>query len=243
MHRAVVATSEGPESLVEVTVRRSFTTGRFFLVYGIVISVFLAVALSFSAGSSFASSFPVLLPIFGVVGSMGALVVFTNDRVKGVLEYLMAYGVSPRRIFLNTLGATLAMVSVVIVVAVGAGLGFYLVRGHALTAPLVLLLFGYGVPMAFVSAAFAATVGMFWTSLSSPRAGMNSPIGLIPFVGILPSLITLGIILVLGIEGWLSSQSLFFVAVGMVALVAAIVLVLLGIMDRFLRPERLLSPA
>ena len=101
----------GPPSLFGVTVRRSFAVGRFFLGYGIAVSLFLGVVEALSGGTTYDSSFPFLLPIFGVVGSMGALVVFTNDRVKGVLEYLLAYGLSPRAIFANVLAAALVMVS------------------------------------------------------------------------------------------------------------------------------------
>jgi len=73
-------------SLLSVTVRRASITGRFFLVYGTVITVVLGVILARVSGPSFASSYPLFLPIFGVVGSMGGLVVFTSDRTKGVLE-------------------------------------------------------------------------------------------------------------------------------------------------------------
>jgi len=234
---------EGPPSLVRITIRRAVTSGRFYLVYGVIVSLVLAASLSVASGSSFASAFPLLLPIFAVVGSMGALVVFTNDRLKGVLEYLLAYGATPRRIFLDVLLTVLLLVSVILVAAVGGGLALYLARHHGIPVVLALDLALYAVPMSYVSAAFAATVGMFWTSLSSPRAGMTSPLGLVPFIGILPSLGTLGLLAALGLEGRASPASFAIAGEGMVALVAAVVAVLVGSMDRFLRRERLLSPA
>ena len=233
----------GPPSLFGVTVRRSFAVGRFFLGYGIAVSLFLGVVEALSGGTTYDSSFPFLLPIFGVVGSMGALVVFTNDRVKGVLEYLLAYGLSPRAIFANILATALVMVSLVVAVAVGGSLAFYVGTGHQPTVQLAELLLAYGIPMSFATSAFAATVGMYWTALSSPRAGMNSPIGLIPFVGILPSLIALFVLIFLAARGIFSATELLLVAVGVVSGVIVIVLALLAASSRLLRREELLSPA
>jgi hypothetical protein len=234
--------AEVPPSLLGVTVRRAFTVGRFFLGYGIVVSVLLAVGLGLSAGMA-DTAFPFLLPIFAVTGSMGALVVFSNDRLKGVLEYLLAYGVSPRSIFVNGLLTSLVLVSVTIVPAVATNLGLGAAHGQPLWSAPAQLLVVYGLPMSFASAAFAATIGMFWTSLSSPRSGMNSPIGLAPFLGILPPLGTLAILVVLGISGVYSAASLLIAAAVMVVGVVVIVVGLLGTMERFLRRERLLSPA
>jgi len=235
--------AEGPPSLARITARRAATSGRFYLVYGCIVSLVLAVSLIATSGSSFGSAFPLLLPIFAVVGSMGALVVFTNDRLKGVLEYLLAYGATPRRIFLDFLLTTLLLVSVVLAAAVGGGLAFYAAKYGGIPADLAASLLLYAIPMSYASAAFAATVGMFWTSLSSPRAGMTSPIGLVPFIGILPSLGTLGLLAALGLEGRASHASFAVVCSVMVVLVAAVVALLLSSVERLLRRERLLSPA
>ena len=238
------SSSEGPPSLVGITIRRASVSGRFFLVYGSAISVVLGVSLVLASGSgSFASAFALFLPIFGVVGSMGALVVYTNDRTKGVLEYLLAYGFSPRRLFANVLLATLALASIVLVVGVGVGLGLYLAKGHPFTSQLALALGVYAIPMTLASAAFAATVGVYWTALSSPRQGLNSPIGLIPFVGILPSLATLGVVVELGLSGRGSGSEVVAVLGGAVAVIAAVVLILLARIGTLLRRERMLSPA
>jgi hypothetical protein len=236
--------SDAPPSLLGITIRRSSVLGRFFLVYGSVISVFLGVTLGLVSSSSFASAFPLLLPIFASVGSMGGLTVFTSDRLKGALEYFMAYGFSPRRLFLNVLVATLVLVSIVLSVALGVGVGLYLATGHALTPDLALALGLYAIPMSFASAAFAATVGMYWSTLSSPRAGMTSPIGLAPFIGIIPPVSTLLIIVVLGASGVTTSVTTFYaIALVVMAGVVVFVVLLLALIDRFLLRERLLSPA
>jgi len=230
-------------SLLAVTVRRASVTGRFFLVYGTFVCVLLGVLLAHFSGSSFTSSFPLFVPIFGVVGSMGGLLVFTSDRTKGVLEYLIAYGYSPRRLFANVLLTTLTLVSIVVGIGVSTSLGVYLAERHAVTANLVIGVGLYAVPMTYACAAFAATVGIYWTTLSSPRQGINSPIGLIPFIGILPALVTVFVITGLAASGPLSDDTVFLVLGSAMGSVAAVVLALLASMGRLLRRERFLSPA
>ena len=245
--RALMAappTSGEPLSLLGITIRRSIIIGRAALIYGTAMSLLLAIALSFSSGMVFSSAFPVFLPIFAIVGSMGGLTVFTSDRLKGVLEYLMAYGISPRRLFVNVLLASLVLVTIVLGIALGFGLGIFLVRGNSLSDVLVLLLAAYTLPMSYASAAFATTVGMYWSALSSPRQGLNSPVGLAPFIGILPSLATLGTIVALGAAGIVSTSSSFIIVTSAsLVLVATVVMVLLSMIGRFLRRERLLSQA
>ena len=230
-------------SLLSVTVRRASITGRFFLVYGTVITVVLGVILARVSGPSFASSYPLFLPIFGVVGSMGGLVVFTSDRTKGVLEYLLAYGYSPRQLFANVLLTTLALVSIVVGIGVPVSLGVYFAEGHTVTSTLAIGMGVYAVPMTFACAAFASTVGVYWTALSSPRMGINSPVGLIPFIGILPALATVFVITALSLSGPLSTGSLLLVLGSAMGAVALFVLALLLSMGRLLRRERLLSQA
>lgn len=235
---------EQPLSLLGITVRRASITGRFYLVYGSVVSVVLGLSLVLTAGNgSFVSVFPLFFPIFGVMGSMGGLVVYANDRTKGVLEYLLAYGFSPRRLFANVLATAIALASIVLVVGIGVGLGAYLAKGHPLTSRLALSLGIYAVPMTLASVAFAATVGVYWTALSSPRQGMNSPIGIIPFIGILPSLATLGVVVELGLSGRASGSETIEVLGIAMALMVTFVLVLLALIGRLLRRERMLSPA
>ena len=240
---AVPKTDHVSRSLLSVTVRRASVTGRFFLVYGTAISLLLGVLLAHFSGPSFTSSFPLFVPIFGVVGSMGGLIVFTSDRTKGVLEYLIAYGYSPRRLFANVLLTTLVLVSIVVGIGVSVSLGVYFAEGHAATSKLAISLGLYAVPMTFACAAFASTVGVYWTTLSSPRMGINSPVGLIPFIGILPALVTLFAIVALSISGPLSTDTLLLILGSAMGLVALLVAVLLVGMGRLLRRERFLSPA
>jgi hypothetical protein len=229
----------GPPSLLGVTIRRALVGGRLYLIIGTALGLIYSAILSSVPGPVFITIYPALLPIFTVTGSLGALVVFTNDRLKGVFEYLIAYGVTPRRLFLNTLLATLVLLSIVVGSSLTVGVGLYLARGRPFTLELGLLLGLYSLPMSFAAAALAATVGMFWTSLSSPRTGMNSPIGLLPLIGITPPLVTLFALAaapVLGVPA-------YAVAFAALVLVAVPTIVLLSLTGRLLRRERLLSPA
>jgi hypothetical protein len=239
----VATTDYVSRSLLPVTVRRASIVGRFFLVYGTALNLLLGVLLAHFSGPSLSSSFPLFVPIFGVVGSMGGLLVFTSDRTKGVLEYLIAYGYSPRRLFANVLLTTLVLVGIVVGIGVSVSLGAYFAGGYPVTSRLAIGVGVYAVPMAFACAAFASTVGVYWTALSSPRQGINSPIGLIPFIGILPALVTLFVIVALTLSGPLSTGSLLLVLASAMGIVATLVIVLLVSMGRLLRRERLLSTA
>jgi hypothetical protein len=236
----VPAAASEPPSLLGITVRRAVTMGRVYLIIGAVLSTFYSAILSVVPGNAFGIAGPLLVPVFAVVGAMGGLMVFTSDRLKGVLEYLIAYGLSPRRLFVNVLVASLVLATVVLVPSVAAALVVYRASGHAVTAALVDLVAAYTVPMSYATAAFAATLGMFWTSLSTPRQGINSPIGLIPIVGIAPPLGTLIATLVVTSR---AHAPAYVVPAAAVVLVAVFVLALLARIGSLLPHERLLSPA
>ena len=228
--------SEGPPSLLGITLRRSFVAGRVFFVVGILYVFFLSIGLSFSGPSSFDSAFPIILPIFTALGALGSLMVFAHDRIRGPFEYLMAYGVRPRRIFADVLVTSLALVTVEVGVTLAIGLGIYLALGYAISADLLAGLGLYALPESYACAALMATVGVFWTSLSSPRAGLNSPVGFIPLFGILPQILTL-------ILAGVFSAYRYEVLLGSLAVLVLIVVLLLGLTNRLMPRERLLSPA
>ncbi len=227
---------EGPPSLLGITIRRSFATGRAYFIVGVLYVFFLSLALSFSGPSSFASAFPILLPIFTVLGAIGGLTVFANDRIKGTFEYLLAYGVPPRRIFTEVLITSLTLVSIELVLTLALGLGLYVALGNGISSDLLLGLALYAIPESYACAALMAMLGVFWTSLASPRAGINSPVGLAPAFGILPQIVTL-------ILSGVFSAYLDEVLIGNVVVVVVIVLALLTLTNRLLPRERLLSPA
>ncbi len=227
----------GPPSLFGVTVRRAFVTGRIYLGIATAVSVAIAVVIGVASAAVFASFVPLLLPVYMVLAGMGGLMVFTSDRMKGVYEYLLAYGLTPRRLFLNAILASLVLVATVLGLALGVGLAVFVGRGNTVTGPLAVALALYTVPMSFTAVAFAATVGMYWSSVSSPREGLVSPVGLAPLVGVLPPLVTLFV-------GNAVGGAYADLAVVLALLVfVLVVLALIAAVDRLLPRERFLSSA
>ncbi len=237
---AELAAGSAPPSLLAITVRRSLTSGRVYLLVGAGLSMFYAILLGVVPGPAFESIFPTLLPVMAVVGGLGGMMVFTSDRIKGVFEYLLAYGVPPRRVFSNVLVAGMVLETIVVASTCAVGLAVYLASGHAFTAVLAVSLLLYGLPMSYASVAFASMVGMFWTSLSSPRQGINSPIGLVPLVGIAPSVATL--VAAEAVRPFGETMVLLVTSASIVAVVG-VVLGLLRFATRLLPRERFLSPA
>lgn len=227
-------------SLLVTTFRRSLALGRLYLGIGLAYTVVLTLSLGAAGTPSFVSSVPVLLPIFAVLGSMGGMVAFSNDRVKGVFEYLIAYGIPPRRIFANSLIASLGVMSILVGVAGALALGLSFALWRTIPVRLLELLFLYSVPMSYASAALACMVGMYWTVVSSPRAGMNSPIGLMPIVGIAPSILTLVAVSVVGARLGVAAVPIVL-GVALVSILG-LALILLSQVGRLLRTDRLLSP-
>lgn len=234
---------EGPLPLLGITLARSLRSGRAGLAYGSGMSVLLVLALQGSGAAAFIAAFPLFLPIFASVGSLGSLMVFTNDRLKGVLEYLLAYGMSPRRIFADFLIACTVLVSVVFSVAVTAATVVFAIEHGTVPLQLVEVLAIYALPMGYASAAFGTILGMYWTALSTPRGGMNSPLGIVPFLGILPPLGTLAGVIYLGVHGELTDTLFLLLGGVLVVAVLAVITVLLASVDRLLRRERMLSPS
>jgi hypothetical protein len=221
-------------SLTFTTIRRAITIGWRNLAIGTGISLLLAVTLLSS--SSFTSTFPLEVPLFAVVGSIGGLMTFTSDRTKGVFEYLIAYGVRPRTLFLDSLASTGALVGILLGLSLLVGFGAATASGLPLTGALAKSVALYTIPMSFAGALFTATVGMIWSSVSSPRTGMNNPVGLAPMVGIAPT------VLVLIVAESVPSSDFYYVTAGAAALIIVVVVILVAMSARLMGRERFLSP-
>jgi hypothetical protein len=227
-------------SILNGTIRRSFFLGRVFILGGLGYVVVLSTVTELDSGPSALTAVGVFLPIFAALGAMGGLMVFTGDRVKGVYEYLIAYGFSPLRLFLNILLACLVLVTVVLAISLSFSITLHLVLGGSISAMQAELLGLYAVPMSYASASLASIVGMYWASLSSPRQALNSPIGLMPIVGLAPPLLTL--VLVGVVAATYGPSAILLVTSAAVLLVTAAALLLLSQVPRRLSVERFLSP-
>ena len=235
------ASEEGRRSFLGPTIRRSFRSGRMVLVVGVVWSVILGVAIAVGAAAIRLQLSPDL-PVFGSVSAVGALTVFTSDRTTGVLEYLVAYGVSPRRLFTNFIVAALASISIVLVIARGASVGDHLALGNKVSTSLLLFLGGYAIPMSYVSGAFATTVGLLVGAFLAAR-GHEQPhrVGPLPWHSSARG--NTGSHRNLWGDGRDTTNGFLLVAGGALTLVALTVLYLLANIGHLLRRERLLSNA
>jgi hypothetical protein len=230
-----MANSDELPSLLGITVRRSLTVGRISLLIGTGMVVIYSAAFGFG-GALLSTVGALVLPIFAVSGGLGGALVYTNDRMKGVLEYLASYGVSSRHLLLNAIVAGIVQATIVLSAGTAAGVATYLLSGNVLTAQLPESLLAYTFPMSYLTVTMMTTVGVFWTSLASPRSGMNSPLGVLPLLGVMPTAAVLVVALALpahGVQIALAAELVMFV----------VVLSLLARTDRFMPTERLLSPA
>jgi hypothetical protein len=237
------ASAHGQQSaflLAATTVRRTIVIGRIYLGLGTGLALFLSLILLLSSarhgGTAFNTVFPLELPLFAVLGSTGGLMTFTSDRTKGVFEYLIAYGVPPRRLFVNGLIATAAMSTIILGLSLAVGLGAALADRVTLTTDLIKSLAYYTVPMSFAGALFIVTIGMIWSSISSPRTGINSPVGIAPLLGVAP------IVLVLIVAESAPSSEYYYITGGASVAIIAAVVVVLALSARLMGRERFLSP-
>ncbi len=225
-------------SLTLVTLRRGVLAGRFYLGIGVIVSLVLTVALLRTAHGTveFVSVFPLEVPLFASLGAMGGLILFVGDRSQGVLEYFISYGVRPRTLFVNSLLVTIALTSIVLGSSLAVGLAGYFIAGNALSTDLVNSILGYTIPMAYASALFASIGGMIWTALSTPRTGVNTPVGLAPILGVAPP------VLVLIVAEGVARSAYYYVTLGAALGFLVLVAVLLVASSRLMDRERYLSP-
>jgi hypothetical protein len=238
MAGSVARPGPGTPLLAGTTIRRTVTIGWRYLAIGTGLSLFLALILLLASHSStaFERTFPLELPIFAVLGSTGGLMTFTSDRTKGVFEYLIAYGIPPRTLFVDGLLSTAAMSSIILGLSLTVGVSAALTRGATLGGDFAMSLALYTVPMSFAGALFTSTVGMIWSSVSSPRTGINSPVGIAPMIGIAPT------VLVLLVAETVPASEFYYVTDGASIAIIAAVVGLLALSARLMGRERFLSP-
>ena len=251
---SVAASQSAPNSNIHsfsyTNFRRAVNYGKIYLivslVIGIVISVLLNVESIFVSHSSTPGSavaLPVLakipaliLPIFPVMGSFGSLMIFVSDKDKGVYEYLIAYGINPSKIFWSIVAATIGLVSIVLGVSVSIDVGLAAFAGTMSITFAELLIF-YVIPISYSTAIFMTMAGMIWSSLAVRRTGINSPVGVISLIGLVPILAVLYTSLAVG-----PTYFILFISAVSLALIVAVG-VLIGVSNSKLVRERFLSGA
>jgi ABC-type transport system involved in multi-copper enzyme maturation permease subunit len=230
-------------SLFRTNFRRAIGFGRIYLILGIVIPLFIGQGIGVNVPTNasvppiVSEIFPLMLPVFASMGGVGALMVFVSDKSKGVYEYLIAYGVSTYDIFWSTVLATLGLVSVVLLVSFGGTAAILFATGGSMPATEIELLLIYSIPLSYAAAAFMSMSGMVWSFLTTRIAGVNSPVGLAPILGIAPVLVVLLLSSAVGPEAF----TLLTAGATMVLVVAMVSMMVVA--NKKMVRERLLSEA
>ena len=249
VEKADTAKSSSSHSLNYMNFRRALSYGKIYVIITIALSVFygslLTVILSTASArysSTISSVTPIysqipalLLPLFAIIGSFGSLMVFVSDKDKGVYEYLIAYGTEPSSIFWSIVVAAIGLVSIVLVISVASSIAAQIIFGIPLTITYVELISFYVLPISFSATAFGNMAGMIWSSLTKRRAGVNSPVGVAPFIGTVP------ILIVLVVSSFMRGED-FLILVGSVSgALLVLVAVMIASTNKLMVRERFLS--
>lgn len=227
-------------SLSKLNFRRAIGVGKIYLVLSVVFLLLYAFVFSHlptspqtSKISPLTDVYPLLAPLFVVIGSMGVLWVFVIDKDRGVYEYLLAYGLDVLELFWSNMVAAALAATIPTAVSVGALFVALALTHVPVGLGLVELLVFYTVPLSYASPLFMTMAGMVWSALTARRAGVNTPIGVAPLLGILPVLLTFFLSLVF-------RRQLLYVAATISFLVVASCVVLCVLADSLMARERLL---
>jgi hypothetical protein len=228
-------------SLFLTNFKRSLNFGRIYLLIGMFLPLLFAVQVSAAGGAAGSlvldQLYPLILPVFVVLGSLGALMIFSSDKEKGVYEYLIAYGLNPSTIFWSIIVATMGIVVLVLAVSLAVTTGALLLMGGVVSVRFAELLLFYTIPLSFASTMFMSMAGMIWSQLTTRVAGVNSPAGIAPLLGIAPVLAVF-----FAATQVPSGDLLYLVGAVSVAMIWAVV-VMASVASRRMQRERFLSNA
>ncbi len=234
--------SSRSKSLFRTNFKRAISYGAVYLGTGLVISILFGGIFSSiaSVGGSvplaILEEFPLMLPMFVVIGCLGGLMIFVSDRSKGVYEYLIAYGVSTYEIFWSTVQVTLGLVTIILASSIAANMVMSLLIGGSIQPVMIELLLIYTIPLSYAGAAFMSMASMLWSSLTVRMVGVNSPVGLAPILGIVPVLAVYFLAL-------FDSSDFLLITVGATLILVALVIVMMVVANKKMSRERLLSDA
>jgi hypothetical protein len=239
-------------SLFYTNFRRALSFGKVYVIIAMVLPLLFifetsvagsAAKAAGAAGSSAAGAsilgeiYPLFLPLFVVLGSVGALMIFASDKDKGVYEYMLAYGVDVSTIFWAIIVASLGIVTLVLAISLVISVVAIAATGGTLTVVFGELILFYTIPLSYAATMFMSMAGMIWSQLTSRRPGVNSPVGVAPMLGIFP---VLAVFLIVVISG--ASDVLYIVGGASIAMVCAVV-GMASIANKRMQRERFLSNA
>lgn len=196
-----------PSSFILLHLRRSVATSKAYLIFGLALPLLMTVLFfvignrehasalaaayglppSTSGGGILVYTFiPSVIPLAAVIGSFSPLLVFVNDRSRGVYEYLLAFGRKPAEIFIGLVISVIVLSVALIAVPVAVAGSLIYISSGALLGRLMTEILVYSLPVGFVAPLFISAISVMWVSLTKRMQFVNSPIGIAPLFGLLP---------------------------------------------------------
>jgi hypothetical protein len=244
-------------ALSSVNFRRSITYGRVYLILGLALSLIIVIGTSVlpttptttqyiasqgqalgihnSVALIIVSIFPLLSPLLTVVGALGALMIFASDKAKGVYEYLISYGVDTSTIYWSIIISAAGLVTIVLGISVPVVTMVLFAINRSLPFQYVELILVYTIPLSYAATIFMTMVAMIWTSLTTRRTGMNSPVGIAPLFGILP------VVVVLLLSETLAPAYLTLLTGGVTLALIGLVALMIAVVNKKMVRERFIS--
>lgn len=232
--------------------KRSLTSSRAYLILGLLIPLLMIAVLfisvrggesaalatryglpaSVSAGAILLYSLvPAIIPLGAVIGSFSPLLLFVNDRSRGVYEYLLAFGKRPSDIFTGLVVSVIVISTILVAVPFCLTLVLIWIDGPVLVVPYLIEGAIYAIPMSYISPLFITGIAAIWVSLTKRSQFVNSPIGIAPIFGMAP------IMAVLLVSEFTGSYTLLLTAAAS-AIMTVATLMIFVLASRLLRGER-----
>lgn len=241
-----------PDEFTLLHLKRSLTSSRAYLIIGLVIPLImigtLYVTVRGTGGSALAERYglptsasagaillysivPAVIPLGAVIGSFSPLLLFVNDRSRGVYEYLLAFGKKPSDIFAGLVVSVVVISTILVIVPFCLTLGLIWMDAPVLVGPFLIEGAIYAIPMSYIVPLFITGIAAIWVSLTKRVQFVNSPIGVAPMFGLLP------VMVVLVVSEFTGKYTLLLTAAVSVVMIVATVL-MFALASKLLRGER-----
>lgn len=241
-----------PQDFAVLHLRRSLASSKVYIVIGLVLPM-LFTGLLYYEGRSLSPSaiqtlydlpgnagggavllsvlLPSMIPLVVVIGTFSPLLLFVNDRSRGVYEYLLALGKKPSDIFLGLVISVISIASFLVAVPLAVAAALIYVSGPVLLPGFMVEAAIYVVPMSLIAPLFITGIAATWVSLTKRMQFVNSPIGVAPLFGLAP------IVLVLLLSQFVRLDRLLILGAVTVAMTIATALIFI-LASRLLGGER-----
>lgn len=202
--------------LLKFNVLRSLKSsyGLLYLSMGIILPVFIVSVLLFLGGTHTSvgiartqgptigisnpkfylvlTELPSILPMFAIVGSVGATYLFSSDRSNGVYEYLIATRkIRVKDVFLSNVASVVISVSIILGIDLLIIFSIVYLKADVIFGDMFKLIVLLTIPLSYFCALISALAILTWASLSKRYVGVNSPGGIGVMIGVVPVLVYL----------------------------------------------------